>query len=99
MNETFYKQVTKIFGTEHERFIVGMIMYAAADEGCLTVDAAGKVKLTKEQAFDLLVRGAIVKVGTAYYKPVKFEETDGYLTVAVAGDIDNMVFYTAEKSE
>lgn len=99
MNEKFYEKVTKLFGKECEKHVVGLVVYAEADQGKLTTDEAGKVELTKDQAFDLLVRGAIIKLGTVYYKPVKFEGTSGYLTVTTAGDETAKVFYTAEKTE
>lgn len=98
MNEKFFEKVEKVFGTECEKYVVGLVLHASADEAELTLDAGGIEPVDKDQAFELLVRGAVIKCGTAYYKPIKFEETAGYLTVTTAGDTDAKVFYTSEKS-
>lgn len=98
MDEKLFAKVEKVFGDECEKYVVGVVLYAEADEGTVSLDVAGKETLTKDEAFALLVRGAIIKCGTAFYKPVMFAETSGYLTITTAGDATAKVFYTNEKT-
>lgn len=97
MQELFTK-LERVFGDECEKYVVGIVLHAHTD-GKIYADSVHKVGLNKDEVKALLIRGAVIELSGAYYKPVKFEvaSSTNYLTVTTAGDTTAKVFYSSEK--
>ena len=97
MEREFYRNKKTIVADEGEQYIKNIVLYASADASHVTTDETHKDKLDKDTLLELVLKGAVIKLDTAYYIPTKVEETSGYLTVTCAADGTAKTFYSSEQ--
>lgn len=99
MKREFYRNTNVIFADEGEQYIKNLVLYASADATHVTTDSKHKNKVDKDTLLELVLKGAVIKLDTAYYIPTKVEETSGYLTVTCAADgTTAKTFYSSEQA-
>lgn len=98
MEREFYRNTNTIVADEGEQYIKNLVLYASADAAHVTTDSKHANEVDKDTLLELVLKGAVIKVDTAYYIPTKVEETSGYLTVTCAADGTAKTFYSSEQA-
>lgn len=92
--------MNRIYPDADEKLVATTIVYADADDGNLFEDEKKTVKLTKEQVFNLFIKGMIVFLTDEYFKPVTYKEESGAAKVTCVKDGGSAAtmlnFYSAE---
>lgn len=92
--------MNRIYDDAKDKNVAVTMAYADADDGNLFADSGKKTKLTKDEVFDLFLKGMIIFLGDEYFKPVTCKEESGAMKVTCVkdgGEAASMLnFYSSE---
>lgn len=90
-----------IFNDAVDKNVAVRILYASAGDAVLTYDKEGSEKVaTKEDLFNLYLKGIVVVVTDEYFRPVAYKEDGGAGKITVVHEnieaAEFLDFYSAE---
>lgn len=93
--------MNKIYHDSDEKFVSAVVLYADADDGHVFFDEKKSQGVSKDELFDLYLKGlAVVVLDNEYFKPVTYavESTAGKITcLKDSGEAATMLnFYSEE---
>lgn len=71
----------RIFEKAADVHVRGTFIYGNGSDTYAYADTECKTKLTTEQLTELFLKGAVLKIGTAMYKPLNLTEASGAASV------------------
>lgn len=87
----------KNYANSEEKYLKSNVVYADADDGYLFSDSAKSVKLTKDEALNLFMKGLmLINYSDEYYHPAHLKIDGEAALVTVMNDTGNLSFYTVE---
>ena len=92
--------MNKIYSDSEEKLVKTVLVYADADEGHLFFDKEKKQKITKDELFNLFLKGVTVFMSDEYFNPTTYKENAGAGMLTVVKDSGDSAtlynFYSAE---
>lgn len=91
----------KIFARSEEKFVKNVVLYGKPDDKYLYTDEAFTKKLTKDELFDLAIKGVVVKYDGLCYTPLIFgyDKTKPCVTITIGTLNQGEMTYVVLNSE